>query len=343
MLTDVIIDLGFVEQGVMDEAVARAEDAGAMPERLLVKDGTLTDDQLARAVAERFGLDHIDLSIYRVDPDAAKLVTPAAVKRYRAVPVSFAGERTLLVAMSDPANVLAQDDIAVMTGYEVRPAVASASGIDLLLDRLEDPDFGNGATAPIEDDDEDTEAKRPAPSAPAGPMYDLRDQAPINFGASGEDASVIQLVHRVIKEAVERGSSDIHFEPGDEDMRVRYRIDGVLSEAAVIPASAVPAVVSRVKILADLDIAERRVPQDGRISLQVGDKPIDLRVATLPCAYGENVVMRILDQSKVMIELEELGMLPQALERFTKAFSQAHGAVLVTGPTGSGKSTSLYG
>ena len=174
-------------------------------------------------------------------------------------------------------------------------------------------------------------------------MYDFKEQAPINFGASGEDSSVIQLVHRVIKEAVERGSSDIHFEPGDEDMRVRYRIDGVLQEAAVIPASAVPAVVSRVKILSDLDIAERRVPQDGRISLEVADKPIDLRVATLPCAYGENVVMRILDQSKVMIELEQLGMLPQALERFTKAFSQAHGAVLVTGPTGSGKSTSLYG
>jgi type IV pilus assembly protein PilB len=342
VLTDVIVDLGFVEQGVMDEAVARAEDAGALPERLLLKDGTLTDDQLARAVAERFGLDHIDLAVYRVDPDAAKLVTPAAAKRYQAVPVSFAGERTLLVAMADPANVLAQDDIGVMTGYEVRPAVAAAAGIDLLLERLEDPDFGNGASAPLDDDDV-PEPQRPAPAAPAGPMYDFKEQAPINFGASGEDSSVIQLVHRVIKEAVERGSSDIHFEPGDEDMRVRYRIDGVLQEAAVIPGSAVPAVVSRVKILSDLDIAERRIPQDGRISLEVSGKPIDLRVATLPCAYGENVVMRILDQSKVMIELEQLGMLPQALERFTKAFSQAHGAVLVTGPTGSGKSTSLYG
>jgi type IV pilus assembly protein PilB len=125
-------------------------------------------------------------------------------------------------------------------------------------------------------------------------------------------------------------------------MRIRYRIDGVLQEAATVPVSAVPAVVSRVKILSDLDIAERRVPQDGRISTEVEGRPIDLRVATLPCSYGENVVMRILDQSKVMIELEQLGMLPQALERFTKAFSQAHGAVLVTGPTGSGKSTTLY-
>jgi type IV pilus assembly protein PilB len=346
MLGDVIVDLGFIERGEMDEAVERANGNGSSPERLLVSDGTLSGEQLARAVAERFGLDHLDLGVYRVDPDAAKLVTPAAVRRYQAVPVSFSGDRTLLVAMVDPANVLAVDDIAVMTGYEVRPAVASPADIESLLTRLEDPDFGNGAVAPEEDDDVDvdvdvTEAARPAMAA--APLYDFRENAPINFGASGEDASVIQLVHRVIKEAVERGASDIHFEPGDEEMRVRYRIDGVLQEAATVPQTAVPAVVSRVKILSDLDIAERRIPQDGRISLQVSEKPIDLRVATLPCAYGENVVMRILDQSKVMIELEQLGMLPQALERFTKAFSQAHGAVLVTGPTGSGKSTSLYG
>ena len=344
VLTDVLVEMDFVSRGEMDEAIERANGNGAAPERLLLGDAIITDHQLSRAVAERFGLDHIDLSVYRVDPDAAKLVTPAAVKRYQSVPVSFAGERVLLVAMVDPANVLAVDDIAVMTGYEVRPAVSSAKDIELLLERLEDPDFGNGAVAPDLDDDGDGDIERiDQPQAPAGPMYDLTQNAPIIFGAGGEDASVIQLVHRVIKEAVERGTSDIHFEPGDDEMRVRYRIDGVLQEAATVPNSAVPAVTSRVKILADLDIAERRIPQDGRISLEVAGKPIDLRVATLPCAYGENVVMRILDQSKVMIELEQLGMLPQALERFTKAFSQAHGAVLVTGPTGSGKSTSLYG
>ncbi len=342
VLTDVIVDLGFVTRGEMDEALERAVGVGSSPERLLVGDGTLSALDLARAVAERFGLDHLDLSVYRVDPDAAKLVTPAAVKRYQAVPVSFSGDRTLLVAMVDPANVLAVDDIAVMTGYEVRPAVASSADIELLLERLQDPDFGNGATAPDLDDPDDGDIETGL-AEPSGPLFDLRENAPINFGAGGEDSSVIQLVHRVIKEAVERGSSDIHFEPGDDEMRVRYRIDGVLQEAATVPSSAVPAVTSRVKIMSDLDIAERRVPQDGRISLQVAGKPIDLRVATLPCAYGENVVMRILDQSKVMIELEQLGMLPQALERFTKAYSQAHGAVLVTGPTGSGKSTSLYG
>jgi type IV pilus assembly protein PilB len=346
VLTDVLVDLGFVDRGTMDLAIERGTESGAEAERVLVKDGTINADQLARAVAERFGLDHIDLGMYRVDPDAAKLVAPAAVKRYQAVPVSFAGDRTLLVAMVDPANVLAIDDIAVMTGYEVRPAVASLADVERLLERLEDPNFGDGATAPEETDPDADPSGVPSHEGPrgGGPAYDYRQDTPtINFGVGGEDASVIQLVHRVIRDAVERGASDIHFEPGEDEMRIRFRIDGVLQEAATVPSSAVPAVVSRVKILSDLDIAERRIPQDGRISLEVESKPIDLRVATLPSSFGEKVVMRILDQSKVMIELEQLGMLPQALERFTKAFGQAHGAVLVTGPTGSGKSTSLYG
>src|SRR6185312_9715464 len=181
--------------------------------------------------------------------DAAKLVAPAAVRRYQAVPVSFAGDRTLLVAMVDPANVLAIDDIAVMTGYEVRPAVASLADVERLLERLQDPNFGDGATAPDEADPDAETAGVPQREGPpaGGPMYDYRqDNQPVHFGVGGEDASVIQLVHRVIKDAVERGASDIHFEPGEDEMRIRYRIDGVLQEAATVPVSAVPAVVSRI-------------------------------------------------------------------------------------------------
>jgi type IV pilus assembly protein PilB len=345
VLSDVLVDLGFVDRAQMDDAIEKATAAGSAAETVLLQSGTIDESQLARAVAERFGLDHIDLRVFRVDPDAAKLVTPAAIRRYQAVPVSFAGDRTLQVAMSDPANVLAVDDIAVMTGYEVRPAVSSPGDIEYIIERLADPDFGNGAAgidlAELEEG-VDAGEQRPQPQQPAGPMYDIREQTPITFGVGGEDASVIQMVQRVIEEAVDRGSSDIHFEPYEEELRVRYRIDGVLQEAATVPASAIPAVTSRIKILSDLDIAEKRIPQDGRIGMEVKSKPIDLRVATLPSSHGEKVVMRILDQSKANIELEALGMLPQALERFTKGFSQAHGAVLVTGPTGSGKSTSLY-
>ena len=342
VLTDVIVDLGFVEREAMDEAVQMAHSAGSAAERVLVSTGAITESDLARAVAERFGLDHLDLQLYRVDPDAAKLVTPAAIRRYQAVPVAFASDRTLVVAMADPANVLAVDDIAVMTGYEVRPAVASPSDIESVLDRINDPSWGSGGGVAPESEPMEDEFSEPAPNGNGGgPLYDLTP-ATVNFGASGEDASVIQLVQRVISEAVERGSSDIHFEPQEDEMRVRYRIDGVLQEAAIVPSSVIPAVTSRIKILSDLDIAERRIPQDGRVTTVVDGKTIDLRVATLPAQYGENVVMRILDSSKAMISMEQLGMLPQAMERFTKAFSQSHGAVLVTGPTGSGKSTSLY-
>jgi type IV pilus assembly protein PilB len=346
VLVDVLVDLGFVDRAQIDEAVETATSQGSAVESVLLAGGAITEDQLARAVAERFGLDHVDLRSFRVDPDAAKLVTPAAIRRYQAVPVSFVGDRTLQVAMSDPANVLAVDDIAVMTGYEVRPAVSSPGDIEYVLERLADPDFGNGAAgidlAELEEDQHDVEPQRTPQQPAAGPLYDIREQAPINFGSPGEDASVIQMVQRVIEEAVERGSSDIHFEPYEEELRVRYRIDGVLQEAATVPANIIPAVTSRIKILSDLDIAEKRIPQDGRVGMEFKGKHIDLRVATLPSAHGEKVVMRILDQSKANIELEALGMLPQALERFTKGFSQAHGAVLVTGPTGSGKSTSLY-
>jgi type IV pilus assembly protein PilB len=187
VLTDVIVDLGFVERDRLEQAIESATQQGSSAEQVLVSDGVLSEDQLARAVAERFGLDHLDLGAYRVDPDAAKLVSPAAVKRYQAVPVAFAGDRTLLVAMADPANVLAIDDIAVMTGYEVRPAVSSPPDIESLLERLQDPDFGNGATAPeeMEDDGETIEPIRNEGSS--GPMYDFVKDVPINFGASGED------------------------------------------------------------------------------------------------------------------------------------------------------------
>jgi type IV pilus assembly protein PilB len=342
VLADVIVDLGFVDREVVDEATETARQNGSSAELVLLSGGSLDEDQLSRAVAERFGLDHLDLKLYRVDPDAAKLVTPAAVKRYQAIPVSFTNDRTLMVAMADPANVLAVDDIAVMTGYEVKPAVASAGDIENLLERLNDPAFANAELPDLPDAVEVTTAPpEPMNNGNGAPMYDLAAE-PMTFTGGGEDAGVINLVHKVIAEAVDRGASDIHFEPTDGDMRVRYRVDGVLFEAAIIPEKVVPAAVSRVKILSDLDIAERRIPQDGRVSMELEGKHVDLRVATLPCAFGENVVMRILDSSKARIELEQLGMLPQALERFTHAFSQAHGAVLVTGPTGSGKSTSLY-
>jgi type IV pilus assembly protein PilB len=322
-LTDVIVELGFVDRPRVEQAVEAARASGTTPEQVLLDQGALSLENHARAVAERHGLDHLDLSVFHVDMSAANLVNPQAAKRYEAAPVQFVGERGLLIAMADPANVLAVDDIALMTGYEVRVAVASREDIATLISkqsRLEHV----AATAEIDLSDEDGH----------GEIVDLRESA--------DDAPVIKLVNQIIAQAAEQGSSDIHFEPEDGSMRVRFRIDGVLVETMTVPRRMVSGVVSRLKIMSDLDIAERRLPQDGRVGLSLDGRHIDLRVVTLPSVHGENIVIRILDKSNVQFDFEKLGMGDQDAARFTKAFHQAYGAVLVTGPTGSGKSTSLY-
>jgi type IV pilus assembly protein PilB len=325
-VVDVLVDLGFVDRETADEAMAEARSVGRPPERLLVDRQHITEDQLARALAERHGLDHVDLSRFPVDMAAANLLGTTAAKRYAAVPIAYVDERTLLVAMADPANVLAIDDIAIMTGLEVRVAVASPEDIAALVSRFTRLDDVVDAVAiGAEELDED-----------GGPTdtVDLRESA--------DDQPVIKLVNQIVAQAVEQGASDIHFEPDGRDLRVRFRIDGVLTETTTIPRRMVSGVVSRVKIMADLDIAERRVPQDGRIGLTIDGHAVDLRVVTLPCVHGESVVMRILDKGSVAMELDRLGMGPDDLRRFERAYRQAYGAVLVTGPTGSGKSTTLY-
>ena len=320
-LTDVIVDLGLADRERVQRAIEDARRTGKTPEDVLIESGNLTSDGLARAVAERHGLEHLDLNLFQPDMAAANLISIAAAKRYEAVPVAFIDERTLLVAMADPANVLAVDDIALLTGKEIRPAVTSREDIGGLisrLSRLDDvvmPDFDEPEEAPAE-------------------IVDLRESA--------DDAPVIRLVNQIIAQAVEQGASDIHLEPNGTELRVRFRIDGVLTEAAQVQRRMVLGVISRVKIMSDLDISERRIPQDGRVGLTIDGHHIDLRVVTLPSVHGESVVMRILDKSNVVMSLEKLGMAPAEKERFERAFHQAYGAVLVTGPTGSGKSTTLY-
>jgi type IV pilus assembly protein PilB len=322
-ITDVLVELGLVSRERVEEAVEQARELGKAPEQLLVEQGQLSHDALARATAERHGLDHLDLGAFPVDMGAVNLLSSAAAKRYEAVPVAFTADGALRVAMADPANVLAIDDIALMTGYDVRPAVASREDIAALVQRatrLEDV----VTTAPGDEHDD----------APVAEVVDLRESA--------DDAPVIKLVNQVIAQAIELGASDIHFEAAEHDMRVRFRVDGVLQAAATIPRRMMSGVVSRVKIVSQLDIAERRIPQDGRISLTVDGRAVDLRVVTLPSVHGEGAVMRILDKSNVVLELDKLGMSGVEHERFERAVRQSYGAVLVTGPTGSGKSTTLY-
>jgi type IV pilus assembly protein PilB len=323
-LTDVIVDLGLIERERVNAAIDEARRTGTMPEDVLIEHGTLSADGLARALAERHGLDHLDLGVFRPDMQAANLISIPAAKRYEAVPVAFVDERTLLVAMADPANVLAVDDIALLTGKEIRPAVTSREDILGLISRLSRLD--EVVTVPeLLDGDEGGDRAE---------VVDLREFA--------DDAPVIRLVNQIVAQAVEQGASDVHLEPNGSELRVRFRIDGVLVETAQILRRMVLGVISRVKIMSDLDISERRVPQDGRVGLTIDGHHIDLRIVTLPSVHGESVVMRILDKSNVVMDLDKLGMAPQERTRFERAFRQAYGAVLVTGPTGSGKSTTLY-
>jgi type IV pilus assembly protein PilB len=322
-LTDVIVDLGLVDRERVGHAVEEGRRSGKMPEEVLMEQGALTADGLSRAVAERHGLDHLDLAIFKPDMSAANLISIPAAKRYEAVPVDYLDDRTLLVAMADPANVLAVDDIALLTGKEIRPAVTSREDILNLISRLTQLDDVISSDLFGEDEDD----------GPAE-VVDLRESA--------DDAPVIRLVNQIIAQAVEQGASDIHLEPSGTELRVRFRIDGVLVETATVQRRMVLGVISRVKIMSDLDISERRIPQDGRVGLTIDGHHIDLRVVTLPSVHGESVVIRILDKSSIVMELEKLGMAAPEREKFERAFNQAYGAVLVTGPTGSGKSTTLY-
>jgi len=323
-VTDVIVDLGYVGDERARQAIEEARTAGRPPERLLLEQGAISADQFSRAVAERYGLDHVDLTAYQVDMAAANLVSVNTARRYQAIPVGFIDKKTLLVAMADPTNVLAIDDIQIATGLDCRVAVAAEEDVEALLGRL-----NTLQSAVSEATDEEDEAEE-----------ELAEVADMQVGA--EDAPVIKLVYSILGQAAGEGASDIHFEPSDDEMRVRFRVDGVLREAAHVPKRMVNAVVSRVKIMSDLNIAEKRVPQDGRVTVNVEDRRVDLRITTLPTQKGEGATIRILDKDNAQRSLDDLGMDGSARERFEHSFHQAYGAVLVTGPTGSGKSTTLY-
>jgi type IV pilus assembly protein PilB len=318
---DVIVQLGYAERGVVERAVEEGRARGLTLGRSLIDAGIVDSRQLAQALAERNGLHYVDLNVFDVDKGAAALIDAGKAKRYKTVPIAFLGDGGLLVATADPANLLALDDITMATGYDVRRAVASPEDIEALIAGLSTLEE---SVEELGEQTEDDSAK----------VIELRESA--------DEAPVVKLVHSVIADAVRRGASDVHFEPRADDMRVRFRVDGVVFDSATVPRQLVPGLVSRIKIMAELDIAEKRLPQDGRIGLSVDGHYVDLRVATLPVVRGESVVMRILDKTQVVVELDRLGMEAPERERFRHAIKATHGAVLVTGPTGSGKTTTLY-
>ena len=321
-LGDILLEGGLVTTDQLQQAVSEQQRLGKSLGRVLVELGMVTESQLVASLAQQIGLQFVDLSEYPIDPSAAALVPDAVSRRHNAIAIGY-DEGRIVVAMADPANVFAIDDFRSITGMEVKPVVATKADVVNAINRVNrmDNDIEDLATTLDVTDEADELSK----------VKEIVDDAPI-----------VKFVNLLITQAIQDRASDIHIEPAERDLRVRFRIDGVLHEIMRSPKTIQSGVISRLKIMADINIAERRIPQDGRMSVTANGKKIDLRVATLPTVWGEKVVMRILDNSTAMLKLADLGFMPDNFTRYEESFTKPYGMILVTGPTGSGKSTTLY-
>ncbi len=297
---------------------------------VLIRDGYIKESELTAFLSKQYSVPSINLADFDIDPAVVKLLPADVVQKYQAIPVNRAGS-TLILAMSDPSNIFAIDDIKFMTGYNVEVVVASDSGIKSAIDKFYDQS-ASLADMMSDLDMEDMEV-----------VADHEEVDVTSLERATEDAPVVKLVNMILSDAIKRKASDIHIEPYERTFRVRYRIDGVLYEVMKPPLKLKNAITSRVKIMAELDIAERRLPQDGRIKIKLGGgKDMDFRVSVLPTLFGEKIVLRLLDKSNLQLDMTKLGYEPEALVNFKEAIHKPFGMVLVTGPTGSGKTVSLY-
>jgi type IV pilus assembly protein PilB len=314
----------------------------------LVKLGYVSDEEITALLSKQYGVPSINLSQFEIDPAVIKLIPGDTAQKYQIIPIGRAGA-TLTIAMTDPTNVFAMDDIKFMTGYNVEPVVASEAAV---LDAIQK--YYNAARpAPVAQTSSALELATKSLEDLPGPGEDdvevLEDLAEIDVAAlerqSGE-APVIRLVNLLLMSSIQKGASDIHLEPYEREFRVRFRIDGILYNVMAPPMKFRDAITSRIKIMSKLDIAEKRLPQDGRIKIRFNDnghsKEIDFRVSSLPTLFGEKIVLRLLDRDKLMLDMTKLGFEPESLIRFETQITKPWGMVLVTGPTGSGKTNTLY-
>jgi len=287
--------------------------------KVLVKMGYCTEDDIARVMAKRSGVPYVSLENYDIDIAAVATLPVEALKRYRALPISFKEDK-LFVAMQHPNDIIALDDLRILTGYDIQQVVAPDTELDAAIEKY----------SRVNMDFDHSEVEETVIEEIAGEADD----------SSARPA--VRLVNMIITQAVNAKASDIHIEPYERYVRVRFRIDGVLHDIMQPPHRMQASIVSRIKVMANMNIAERRIPQDGRVSMRIEGRTIDIRVATLPAAFGERVTMRLLDRSSRIITLEELGVAPEMLKKYKHALDIPYGFILVTGPTGSGKSTTLY-
>jgi type IV pilus assembly protein PilB len=321
-LGQILLEQGLISEEHLQRALDEHRNTPKSLGRVLIDLGYIRERDLVRALAEQVGLEFVDLTEYRIDAAATALLPEALCRRYRALPIGEEDGK-LLVAMSDPANVYALDDIRTITGRDVRPVVATANDVEQSIQKF------SGMSEQVE-----------ALATEAADALDT--DAGVTVEAAVEDAPIVKLVQAIMTQAAADRASDVHIEPTETDVRVRFRVDGVLHEVMHSPKSIQGGLISRLKVMGDLNIAEKRIPQDGRVSLRVNNRSLDLRLATLPTVHGEKIVIRILDKTNALLHLSELGFLPQAFESYERSFRKPYGAILVTGPTGSGKSTTLY-
>jgi len=332
----IFVDLGFITD---DQLEALLEEQQQHPGQLLGKiaeaQGLLNEEQLAQALAEQWGMQVIHLGDTVVPPNVLNLVTETMAQMYRIVPISFR-ENTLTIALCDPQNLAIQDELRTFLGYEIRAVVATEREILKALDRYYAAS-GESVESLVHDMDSDTELAAAAAALNKDGPIDLT-----SVEALADSAPVRKLLNMVLLLAIKDHASDLHFEPFEDEFRIRIKADGVLYEMVPPPRHLAFAITTRIKVMANLDIAERRMPQDGRIELTVGGHPVDLRVSVLPTMFGESVVMRVLDRSVVSLDLAKVGLDAPTMKLFRSVMRKPNGIVLVTGPTGSGKTTTLY-
>jgi len=324
---------GLITREQLDKALQEQRQNGTRVGYNLVKLGFIQETELTKMLARQYRMPAVDLSKFEVDPRIAKLIPGELATKHLVLPLKRDG-RTLTVAMADPTNLGVIDDLKFITRYDIFPVIAGEYTLRNAVEKYyESSDMQmQSLLKDIETDDGDVEV-----------LEDREEEmSAAALSAAVDDAPVVKLINAILTDAVKRGASDIHFECFEHELRVRYRVDGALSEVMKPPMKLKAALISRFKIMAQLNIAERRVPQDGRIKLKVGNKVIDYRVSTLPTLFGEKVVLRILDKGNLTLDLEKFGIEPRAQEELMEAISNPYGMVLVTGPTGSGKTTTLY-
>ena len=336
-LGDLLVKEKVITQEQLEQALKVQKDTGCRLGSALVRLGFLSEEDVTNFLSRQYGVPAINLSYFEIDPAVVKLIPFETARRYQILPLSRVGA-SLTIAMVDPTNVFAMDDIKFMTGFNIEPVVASETAI------MEGVDKAYGSSD--EENLESVMASIDAAEADVEVQEEEGDIALAELEKAADEAPIVKLVNLILTEAVKKGASDIHMEPYEKEYRVRFRVDGMLQSIMAPPLKLKDAITSRVKIMAKLDISEKRLPQDGRIMLkmQIGGKKkaLDYRVSTLPTLWGEKVVLRLLDKENLRLDMTKLGFEPESLEKFQRAILKPYGMVLVTGPTGSGKTNTLY-